>query len=694
MKTTTWLSLTMVALIGCGSSQEEGGDELPRTCDSGDEAFVQRVMPLIWGRRPHGAHEVKAWAEMARTYGRVVVVSAMTRDQAYVDRWSDWITDTLLIARTGDRSYAACFGNPMIHQEQGELARYIAQTPALLGQYREPFNMADVVRSSVLADDLSAAWRVNLFARMNRPVTGANVGPREMEENRRTAFGDEFYSAYLNRNLTCLPCHNSEYSVTGDEDPAKDHTWEVTGLFEKAILGSSYGLESDSAYQPFRYSDLMDKDTASVSPWGLAITCGLFTPPDQMNTDYLGQEGYLIQPLGEAGSVWHVETYLSEGIDNLQQHGLIRGEYMKVDGPDALAWLLGMSIVDQVWLEATGARLTIANNFPRNEGQKLRLEELTNTFVQSRFSLRNLLVEITQDDYYNQGSPSQCQADPYGMDPIYHAWSPSEEDPKQRGNGPGDQVHRQTARTLIRSVHDSLGWAQPSSFLAYGDPMAVLQTNLGAFMRTSQPGFNGTDFQGALAFEGAYGACAKPSTGGAGDGCRVTPGYGGCASCGCQSCVCALDEYCCDVQWDSVCVSLCNDSCGGCGGGLAAPLDDYVTRLLAGAITQGATVGDLVLALKDRLVAQGQVGEEERVLMEQLLASQFSTPVSDSPALESALRVLCGALLLSPDYFLAVDPLPVPASPRLALDKEKDCQRVMQLMAAEGITTTCPGESL
>ncbi len=51
-----------------------------------------------------------------------------------------------------------------------------------------------------------------------------------------------------------------------------------------------------------------------------------------------------------------------------------------------------------------------------------------------------------------------------------------------------------------------------------------------------------------------------------GGGCfeSEVPGCGGCL---CESCVCEMDSYCCDIAWDSLCVSECMDYCGGCGGG-------------------------------------------------------------------------------------------------------------------------------
>lgn len=685
------LALGLLLLVlgpGCQKQEEQATPAPPDTCDAGDEAFVARAIPLLWGRKPHSYGEVRAWTDAIAASSREAVIRAMTHDPAYLDHWQDWVIDALGVARIGDRAYGVCFGAPSLLEDTGELARFIASSPAQGPSYPEPFNMADVVRSGLQQDDLSVAWRVNLFARMNRPLWGANVGPEELEANRRTAFGDEFMSFYLHRNLTCLTCHNSEYSVTGSSDPALDRTWEIPGLFEQALLGQSFGISQDTAYAVFRYTDLLDPGTATEAPWGIAPACGRFTPADQLTDDYLDHEGYFIQAFGESGSVWQVEAFLQQGVEDLSQTGLLVDDQNDVDGPMAFAWLVGASITDQVWQTAMGQRLTIANYFPRIQGQRDRLSHLTSALVEQHFSLRTLLVEVTADPLFNAGAPSSCASKPYGLEPVIDPWVVAEEDPALRLNGPGDLVHRYSARVLIRSVHDSLGWAQPAAFLASRDPVVTLQSNLGAYMRVSQPGFNGSDFQGILAFENTYGACMPPETGGAGNGCQATPGHAGCASCGCQSCVCTMDPYCCDVQWDSICVSMCNESCGGCGGGLADAQNDTITRILAGAIEQGRTVGEVVLALKDRLITQGAVTTEEQALMETLLEAHFADPIT--PALEPALRVLCGAILLSPRYFLAQDPGSLGPVPALALDVGGDCERMTRLMALEGVTVSCP----
>jgi hypothetical protein len=37
----------------------------------------------------------------------------------------------------------------------------------------------------------------------------------------------------------------------------------------------------------------------------------------------------------------------------------------------------------------------------------------------------------------------------------------------------------------------------------------------------------------------------------------------GCGGCGCESCVCALDSFCCKTAWDGSCVSECSSQCKG-----------------------------------------------------------------------------------------------------------------------------------
>lgn len=62
----------------------------------------------------------------------------------------------------------------------------------------------------------------------------------------------------------------------------------------------------------------------------------------------------------------------------------------------------------------------------------------------------------------------------------------------------------------------------------------------------------------------ANGVCVPDE--GDSEGCK-THTYPGCSDCDCEDCVCAMDYYCCNSQWDSVCVSECKQCGTTCGGG-------------------------------------------------------------------------------------------------------------------------------
>ena len=71
--------------------------------------------------------------------------------------------------------------------------------------------------------------------------------------------------------------------------------------------------------------------------------------------------------------------------------------------------------------------------------------------------------------------------------------------------------------------------------------------------------------------DGCGGSCGECGDGGtclggachSGPGCEPSGGPG-CDGCACEACVCAADSYCCDTEYDGVCVEICVADCGGC----------------------------------------------------------------------------------------------------------------------------------
>ena len=660
-------------------------------CDAGDTAWVQRVLPLMWGRQAHGAAEVEMWVGATEQAGRAAVLDALARDPAYLDHQTDVFMDALKVPRTGSRVDYACWAGPILDGDSGELAAFLADASpgsAAGGTY----NMADVVRSSLLHDDLSVVYRTALFARLHKPMTGANVGPLELEENRRLDMGDEFVDVWLRRDLDCLPCHNSAYSYTGDPDPTLDRTWEIPGLFEQALFGDDVGIAVEEAYAIFRYEPVAGTDSGELAPFGLT-GCGAVSPPGGFGTDMLGHDAYFISALGSEGSVWDVEAALHQGVDALRGRGHVWGASDVPSGPEAFAWLVGESIAEQVWFESIGARLSLSHRFPRNQPQRDRLFDLTNHLVTEGFSLRALLTDIALDPLFNPGLPDTCGADAYGMPPVIAPFSEEEEDPAMQGNGPGDRVRRWPGRVLVRSTHDAMGWPPSPRIPTEDDPVLDVYEGIGVSLRRSQSRFDGVDFQGLLAWESHFGACVTPELEpGSEDGCTATAAVPGCGNCDCQACTCAHDPYCCAVQWDDSCVETCDSTCGGCGVGTR---EDTVERLLAGAVDRGATVGELVVALKDRMLTDGTLDGDETALMEAILGLPLDHTVEEAltdDTFEASLRLLCGALLRTPDFLLELERTTVGTVPPLALDVADDCARLEGLMAAAGHPVSCAVE--
>ncbi|MEM6991451.1 MAG: hypothetical protein AAF721_13165 [Myxococcota bacterium] len=84
------------------------------------------------------------------------------------------------------------------------------------------------------------------------------------------------------------------------------------------------------------------------------------------------------------------------------------------------------------------------------------------------------------------------------------------------------------------------------------------------------------DSCGACGGDGATGGAATTgpppppeTTGepGAGDCCDPDNGTPGCDDLDVESCVCLLDSYCCDTEWDDICVGEATSDCDACGGG-------------------------------------------------------------------------------------------------------------------------------
>ncbi len=622
----------------------------PGTCDADDAAWVERAMALAMRRRPKGTEEVRVWTAAVEQHGREAALDAMMRSEDYVAGWSDWLIDAMQVNRAGYKESSSCFGEAMLETHDGSLTAHILNNDPSV-DFGEFFTWLDVVRDALVADDLSSAYRAWTMVRMSHPqFICVALSDEDNEAIIREDFGRAFFRSFFNRDVTCLPCHNSEYSVTDGSGEA-DRFWPLEGHFEAAILGESAGPTlPEDAYRIFRYFDLVDYPRDTSLPWGWNPQCGDFGDLSDIDEDLIGEgEGFFVESYDYSASAWDIEGYLGEGLAAISGGGPAVGDDLSVDGRESLAYLLAANVVDQVWKEGIGARLTIAHGFPRNEHQHARLKALTETFIAEGYSLRTVLREVAMDPYFNLAAPAACAYDAYGLDPVVDPWSVENERPAERGNGPGELIYRQDARVLVRSLYDAMGWPHPSTFYSRYDNNPAdgggsayagdFFGAIGAWVEDSSPGFDGSDFQMLLQWE-------------------------------------SYTEGCTNYTQETL---------------EPEEVHDFIDELLVVAGEQEATVSDAVIALKDRLTAQTYFPAKERALVSAVMGVSLSTPVAevDPGELEAGLRALCDTLIISPQFQLVGHFDPSGEPPSLSVFAEDHCAAAAALLAEEGLELSC-----
>ena len=122
----------------------------------------------------------------------------------------------------------------------------------------------------------------------------------------------------------------------------------------------------------------------------------------------------------------------------------------------------------------------------------------------------------------------------------------------------------------------------------------------------------------------------------------------------------------------------------------AVETGDFIDALLDHAYARpDATLGELVIAVADRLLCAPRVDAEERALFEQLTQLPWETPVGaiEREQAEQATRRAVGALLSTPDFMIAgLYPEAQDETPRLVLPADSAralCERrIPALLAA------------
>ena len=641
------------------------------TPDAGANAFVRRAILAVWGRHPTSTTEIDVLSQALNSIDRPDLIRAMALTDEFVERWEPFIRDAIAAERIGARSNELCYLARSLGDPGPLLAEFVRQNGPGDAPFSTPFTMGDLIRSSLRYGDLSPVFRVHQFANLMNDYDLPDLAGAAAARQSRA---EVFMRSHWNRRTQCLDCHNSEWSITASSDPESNRAWPVRGLFEKALFGDSRGTEIHRLRGFFRRRgvgagvryedepvDPSDDTLASIAPWGMSAACGQFYPPTEVWDDDLDQDSLLANRGGSRASVWDLEAILRNGFDGLRD-GLDIDASGEVEATEAAAWLIAMHFTDRVVGEVLGARLTIDNDFPRTEAQRDLLAEWTNTFVASGFSLADLLVAITTSPVFNRPLPSAGQevSEPFAR--IFDPWTGDNLPRTERSNGMGHRVHRLSGRMLLRSIQKTLDVTPLREFPLFTQaPESGLHAAIGVYLKEGQPGFNETTFESLLALEHAYGSCSDIQELNVCTFEHYLQSGGGTEEMRCEICAgataaCDWDARCCDVPWETYCTSECLSNAIDPGYDEVTPYRSTVTstwidRLLnAAGQTSGASLGDVVSAIKNRLFATTHITEDERALLKTILSSDLDTPYT--PAHDDRLRRVCGALLTSPYFIL------------------------------------------
>jgi hypothetical protein len=406
-------------------------------------------------------------------------------------------------------------------------------------------------------------------------------------------------------------------------------------------------------------AEFQQRNEQSGRPWGWAKGCGLVIKPDFIKSDLPGVEAKFGNVTGLRSSQWQMARSLRAGFDKLALEGLGADADKNVaDADKSFAYLVAMNIAEKVWIQIVGTPLTIPTRFPRNAASRDQLEFLTNTLVDSNFSNQALVEAILASPYVNVSAPGAGCGDAYGMPNVFDPWVIADDDPIRRKNAATDAIVSYTARTASNALYKALEWSAiegatfpDSSVYPKNDPLIPLvdaerqfQNETGFYLKNSEPGFRGFDFQARLGWESRFGGCQK------------IPGFTG---------------------------------------------PDFIDKLasFASAPDRG-TVRDLIIALKDRLLGRATIDEtKERPALEAMLGTTLDADGNALTDPATSLRKLCGVMVSSPQFLLAgitpKDARTVPSLTPVSASYGAICRQVAAVLPPSlKVTCSADGSSL
>ena len=405
-------------------------------------------------------------------------------------------------------------------------------------------------------------------------------------------------------------------------------------------------------------------------PWGISTDCAAI-----WNESYEGPLPAFFAGLSSNyATVSDVDDSFVAGYEQLPNAPAITGD-------TSFAYMVAAKVTENVWKQLMGEPLTLVNRYARNEDQRDTHQHLTeNVFIENGWSLKELIVAILGERYFNRRAPAAsyvsdsyalpamwdpfapenqtCRDDepPKDIDDLVIPWQREEptgtpyvgtttyattttrdddlvigtlvrnDDPLCAFNGQGELVHRYAPRVLLNSVGSALDWPAPEIFPQTAYPSDELQRSIGQYLSAIDPGTKNLDFQSLLYWDDAHGRCDKES----------------------------IDE---DPDWINTLIGEIDVF------NAANPEDPLTLR-------------DVVLTLKDWLLqeptlggyttrTEGFVGPKtitsvpvepsatEGTAVEDLFGRSLEDPVTTDDISETDLRDLCGAYLRAPQFMLA-----------------------------------------
>lgn len=577
-------------------------------CQADAQAFVRRTMPLLHGRRPLGSAEV-------RLLGRLI--------DDLDARGRDGRREVAAGLAAGD-DYHRRWGSALMGLLRVRRAghRVLARCHGERGPAAESEDLARFVQEHPPTDPFPGGpWTMrdlvesSLRADDLRPILRADLLFRMTApiDDNNTAPEDLERSRRTNLGrsfeATYLGRRFECLSCHRSEASVTDDDNPDLDRFWPVAQGleqAVYPTDEASMHAVFRWEGFADGE---LLPWG-SDGCGAFS--GERDVDPLPTPAALAGSLPPGATALDLQARLSEGLARLAAEGW---SPRPSDRAQALAQLVVLNLADGLWASAAGQRLTLDHGTPRNAAQSERLRTLAITLVRSRYSLRALLVELAVDPHLDQAAPADCELDgPEPLPGLLDPFAAAEVGPGL--NGAGHAVHRRDPFALIDEASRLLGRPLPGQVLGQEGFDAVTAGALGAYLRESQPGHEGLDLFGVLRWEEHLAARVEAEPGATADGL--------------------------DASIDALAIAAHEDP--------------------------ARSVGDLMIAVKDRVLADPGIDAEERALVEALVELPWDQSAHElTPERLRAAALRYGRVLLAtPQFLLAgLERAPSGEAPRL-----------------------------